>query len=245
VDSPGGDALASDVIAEEILDMKEKKPVIISQGYVAASGGYWISMYGDEILAAPNTFTGSIGVLGAWIYNDGMKESMGMTTEVIKRGEHSDFDVIFRLPLIGIGLPDRPLTEEEREKALENIRRLYKDFVQKVADGRNMDYDAVHDVAQGRVWTGISGKDVGLIDELGGLARAVEIAREKAEIGDEYQIVEMPEKGLFDLDMFQPKLLGMEIKEDKMLNYLKLRIEHNGEPMPMLPMEALERIEQQ
>lgn len=245
VDSPGGDALASDVIAEEILEIKDKKPVIVSQGYVAASGGYWISMYGDEILAAPNTFTGSIGVIGAWVYDDGLKESMGMTTDVIKRGEHSDFDFIFRLPLVGIGLPDRPLNEEEREKAINTIRSFYKDFVQKVSKARDMDYDAVHEVAQGRVWTGISGKEVGLIDELGGLARAVEIAKEKAEIGEEYQIVEMPEKELLDLSMFRPKLLGMEMKDDKMLNYLKLRIEHNGEPMPILPMEALERIEQQ
>ena len=113
IDSPGGDALASDIIAEEMKDCKKIKPLIVSQGYVAGSGGYWLSMYADTIVAAPNTITGSIGVIGGWYYNISAKQSLGISTDLVKAGNHADLGFGMRLPFIGLSLPDRNLTSEE------------------------------------------------------------------------------------------------------------------------------------
>jgi len=102
---PGRDALASDLVAEALKKCSEKKPVIVSQGAVAGSGGYWISMYGDKIVAAPQTITGSIGVIGGWIYNAGLKEKLGMTTDLVKAGQHADIGFGMTLPLLGPACP--------------------------------------------------------------------------------------------------------------------------------------------
>jgi protease-4 len=244
VDSPGGDALASDLVAEAIRKCSEKKPVIISQGSVAASGGYWISMYGDTIVAAPNTITGSIGVIGGWIYNKGFKEKLGMSTDFVKVGKHADLEFGAPLPLIGQNLPDRNLTEEERAKMEYIITSLYKDFIAKVAKGRNKEYDEIESVAQGRVWSGYDGKEIGLVDVIGGLETAVDIAKEKAGISKDQEItmVELPKRKLLDPGMFKPKMFGVEFQNNEFINYLKFRLEHNGEPLPMLPMEDVELI---
>lgn len=241
VDSPGGDAMASDYIAEALKKAKGKKPVIVSQGYVAASGGYWLSMYADTIVAAPNTITGSIGVIGGWLYNKSAKESLGISTDFVKTGEHADLGFGMTMPFFGLTLPDRNLTDNERGMMEHSIKALYKDFVQKVADGRKKNSDSIEAIAQGRVWSGYDGKANGLVDVLGGLSDAISIAKEKAGIvrEEKVKIVEYPAMGLFNLDVFAPRLFGIDVKKDATIEYLKFRLEHNGEPLPILPMDFM------
>ncbi len=238
VDSPGGDGLASDIIAEALRKAEGKKPVIISQGYVAASGGYWLSMYGDTIVAAPNTITGSIGVIGGWAYNKELKDKLGVTTDYVKQGDHADLGFGFTVPLIGMTLPDRDLTKEEQARAEELIKKMYNEFVGKVADGRGRQFDDIQEIAQGRVWSGVDGKSNGLVDVLGGLDHAIKITIDKAGLtGKEYDVIELPEPKWFSFDSFMPKLFGFDYKEDLTFKTFKLRLQHNGEPMPMLPLE--------
>jgi protease-4 len=241
VDPPGGSATASDVVAEALKECAEEKPVIVSQGFVAGSGGYWISMYGDTIVAAPNSITGSIGVIGGWIYNLGFKEKLGMSTDHVKVGDHADLGFGISLPFIG-RVPDRNLTERERAKMEYDIKSFYRVFVEKVASGRNREYEEIEPIAQGRVWTGIDGKDIGLVDVLGGLETAIIIAKDKAGISEdqEVQIVELPRPALFNMAMFTPKLFGVEYTENEFIEYLKFRLEHNGEPLPMLSSDYLD-----
>jgi protease-4 len=241
VDSPGGDAMASDYIAEALKKAKGKKPVIISQGFVAASGGYWLSMYGDTIVAAPGTITGSIGVIGGWLYNKGLKESLGMSTDFVKAGAHADLGFGFQLPLIGLGVPDRNMTLEERSRVEKMIRGMYGEFVHKVAVGRDMTDESIGEIAQGRVWSGIDGKKNGLIDELGGLETAITIAKEKAGLAKDQtvKIVEIPKKGWFDAGAFVPKLIGVESvpASDKTIEMVKFRLQNNGKPLPLVPLD--------
>ncbi len=246
VDSPGGDALASDYVAEALKRAKGKKPVIVSQGSVAASGGYWLSMYADTIVASPATITGSIGVIGGWVYNKGLKEWLGLSTDKVKVGDHADLPFGFNLPFIGVGLPDRDLTPEERAQIESMIASLYKDFTAKVASGRRMKVDEVDSVGQGRVWSGYDGKARGLVDVLGGLDVAVSVAKARAGIprGQEVTFVEIPPPGLFNLQALLPKFVGIEVgnapEPDPMLEQIKFRIKHNGEPIPLLPLEFIE-----
>ena len=244
VDSPGGDAMASDYIADALRKAKGKKPIIVSQGYVAASGGYWLSMYADTIVAAPTTITGSIGVIGGWMYNKSLKEKLGLTTDHVKAGAHADLGFGFTLPLINVGLPDRALTPEERSAAENSIKSLYKEFVEKVAWGRKSAFDRIDSIAQGRVWSGADGKQRGLVDVLGGLEAAIEIAKEKAGIEKrmEVGIVELPSKGLIDFSALMPRLIGLEERGEKndILEMLRFRLKHNGQPLPMLPLEDIE-----
>ncbi len=210
-DSPGGDILPSDIVAEELKKTAEEKPVIVSQGWVAGSGGYWISMYGDKIVASPWTITGSIGVIGLSLYDDGFGEKIGFSYDNVQRGKHADVVRGIRIPLLG-ELPHRSFTAEERASIERLIKFWYRSFVSKVAEGRGMEYDEVHKIAQGRVWTGVKGKEIGLVDELGGLEKSVRMALREAGIDPEsrWEIVEMPEKGLLDPSMFAPKLLGLK-----------------------------------
>ncbi len=246
VDSPGGSATASDLVAEALKECSEKKPVIVSQGWVAGSGGYWISMYGDKIVAAPNTITGSIGVIGGYIYNKGLKEKLGMSTEVIKAGEHSDFGFGAPIPFLGV-LPDRPMSEEERAKAEYAIKKFYDMFVDKVAAARHTERQKIEQIAQGRIWSGIDGLSIGLVDEIGGIERAIEIAREKAGIRSKKTmcLVEMPEPPLIDISKLTPKLIGIESQSSRSnpaLEDLRFRIEHNGEIMPIVPFDLIDAL---
>ena len=241
VDSPGGDGLASDIIAEALKKCKGKKPVIISQGYVAASGGYWLSMYGDAIVAAPNTITGSIGVIGGWFYNKSFDSKIGVTTDLVKKGEHADVLFGFTVPVLGITIPDRDLTPPEQTIAEATIKSMYKDFASKVATGRNKSFNYIDSIGQGRVWSGTAGLKNGLVDVLGGLSTAINIAAEKAGLSDsEYKIVEYPELGLINLNNLMPKPFGIEIQSDKLLEDLKFRLKYNGQPVPLLPAEDLQ-----
>jgi protease IV len=239
VDSPGGDALASDLISEKIKEYKYKKPIIISQGFVAASGGYWLSMYGDTIVAAPNTITGSIGVIGAWIYNQGLKESLGVSTDHVKRGTHADLPFGMSFPFIGLSLPDRNLSEREETIFRDGINNSYQMFVNKVSEGRRRSYDQIHEVAQGRVWSGIDGSRIGLIDVLGNLNTAIEIAAKRSGLKyGEYQIIEMPEPGLLDFNMFVPRLAGIKLTtEDPVIQDFRFRVNNMRKPLLMVPFE--------
>lgn len=240
-DSPGGDALASDLVAEELRKTKEEKPVIVTMGNVAASGGYWISMYADTIMALPGTITGSIGVIGGWLYDDGFSDILNLHTDHVKRGESADIMFGPSLPLIGLTLPGRSLSEDEREQFITRLNTLYDRFIEKVAEGRESTYDEIKEVAAGRVWTGKQARDIDLVDELGGMYTAIELALEAAGLDkdEEFEIVEGPEPPLFQLPGLLSMLgIGDEIEEkDPMVEYLKMMIDHSGEPMVVLPFE--------
>lgn len=236
VDSPGGDAMASDLVAEALRKCSEKKPVIISQGQVAGSGGYWISMYGDTIVAGPNTFTGSIGVIGGWLYDKGLTEKLGMTADHVKRGAHAELGFGVSLPLIGGQIPSRNLTPDEREKVESIFMKFYEGFVQKVAKGRNMPVEEVRKIAEGRFYSGTDGKAAGLVDELGGMLTALEMAQQKAGLRPdaEIAIVEIPRyKGLLNLrPRFSP--VATRIGDDPVLQYIRMASERPGQPLPLL-----------
>ena len=243
VDSPGGDALAADLIADVLRKGKGKKPIIVSQGYVAASGGYWLSMYADTIVAAPNTITGSIGVIGGFVYNKTLKQDLGMSVDHVQKGKFADLGFGAVFPLIGVTIPDRDFTDEELQMAETGIKTLYKDFVTKVALGRKKSFYEIEKIAQGRVWAGSDGLRNGLVDVLGGLDEAIKIALQKANLtNSEYEIIEMPERKWFDLNAFLPSFLRIEqtIIEDPFIRDLKFRLQYNGVPMPLLPTEYID-----
>lgn len=248
VDSPGGDGLASDLVAEAMKRCSRRKPVIVSQGYVAASGGYWLSMYGDVIVASPNTITGSIGVITGWAYNKGIFDSIGATAHFLFRGAHADMDLGPMLPFIDIGLPHRNLTESERTIIEEGVQHHYKDFVERVAQGRDFTFAQTDSIAQGRVWMGVDAKQLGLVDTLGGLDLAIAIARERAGIAPEDDVIyaSWPEPALFDPGMFMPNLLGFfgistgSVQKPGLLDELRFRLEQNGRPMPMMSIDMME-----
>lgn len=243
VDSPGGDALAADLISDVIRKNKGKKPVIVSQGYVAASGGYWLSMYADTIVAAPNTITGSIGVIGSFIYNKTLKQNLGMSVDHVQKGKFADLGFGATLPLIGLTIPDRDFTDKELSMAEIGIKTLYKGFVDKVALGRKKSFDDIEKIAQGRVWAGSDGLKNGLVDVIGGLDIAIKIALQKSNLtNSEYEIVEMPEREWFNLNSFLLSFLRIEekITEDPFIKDLKFRLQNNGIPMPLLPLDFID-----
>jgi protease-4 len=183
VNSPGGSILASEVIWREMSEAKKVKPVIVSMGEVAASGGYYISAPADTIVAQPNTITGSIGIFGI-LFNvqELVNDKLGVTTDVVSTGELSDF-----------GNMGRPLTEVERTILQSGVEDGYETFIARVAEGRGMHPDSVRKVASGRVWTGTQAKARGLVDVLGGLETAIGIAAAKIKAGDDYRVVYYPE----------------------------------------------------
>ncbi|WP_337866978.1 signal peptide peptidase SppA [Ignavibacterium sp.] len=244
VDSPGGDALAADLIADILKKNKGKKPIIVSQGFVAASGGYWLSMYADTIVAAPTTLTGSIGVIGSFFYNRTLKQDLGLSTDFVKRGKFAELGFGFTLPIIPLSLPDRDLTEEESKMAESRIKTLYKDFVNRVAAGRKKSFDEIETIAQGRVWSGRDAFQLGLVDVLGGLYDAIEIARQKANLQKEkFDVREYPPRPLLNINDLIPDLLPIRFEERlPLLEDLKLRLQYNGEPMLMLPADDIELI---
>ena len=181
VNSPGGSALASDVMWREVVLAKADKPVIVSMGGVAASGGYYIACAADKIFAEASTITGSIGVFGLIPNMKGMfNNRLGINIDRVNTNTFSD------------GLtPFRPLEERERAALKSMIEEIYGDFTQKVAVGRGMTQANVDSIGQGRVWTGINAKEIGLVDEIGGLNDAIVFAVETAELED-YRLDEMP-----------------------------------------------------
>jgi len=170
VNSPGGSYVASDTIWREVVRVRRAgKPIVVSMGDVAASGGYYISMAADAIVAQPGTITGSIGVLTGKPVTASLLDRVGITTDSVTEGAHADMFTT-----------TRPFSKEEWSKINSWLDRIYADFTGKVASGRNMTPEQVHEIARGRVWTGADAAAIGLVDHLGGLDDAVALARRKA-----------------------------------------------------------------
>ncbi len=177
IDSPGGDAVASGDIWREMNLLSKKKPLVISMSDDAASGGYYMAMTGDPVIAYPGTYTGSIGVVFGKPNIRGLFDKLGLSVDSVSRGKFASIDSEVE-----------PLTPEAREKLQEGIEVSYKDFVSKVAAARKRPYDQIAPLAEGRVWMGDQAKDRGLVDELGGIDRAIEIVKEKAKIGKDEKV---------------------------------------------------------
>ena len=181
VNSPGGSASASEVIGREIRLIKKVKPIIVSMGTYAASGGYWISAYADRIFAEPTTITGSIGVFGLQFDVQKLANNFGVTFDSVKTGKFADALTI-----------SRPKTAEEMAVLQRMVDWIYAEFVRKVAEARNLAPEKVEEIAQGRVWSGVDAEKHGLVDELGGLDAAIAHAAERAGLKSGYRLVEYP-----------------------------------------------------
>ena len=182
INSPGGSALASDVIWRETILAKAEKPLVVSMGDLAASGGYYIACAADSIVANPTTLTGSIGVFGM-IPNLSKfyKKKLGITIDTVNTGKYADMGV------------NRPLSTFEKNKIQNSVKNIYTTFITHVGEGRNMSTEAVDEIGQGRIWTGYDAKDIGLIDTYGGIEKAIEIAAYLAKVED-YRIISLPKK---------------------------------------------------
>ena len=210
VNSPGGSALASDIIAREVELTKEVKPIMVSMGDYAASGGYYISAMADSIFAEKETLTGSIGVFGLIPNLQGLlNNKLGIRVDEVKTGKFADL----------MTSVDRPLTGEEQAIIQAEVNRIYNTFTNKVAKGRNMDVSAVDSVGQGRVWTGSQALELGLVDDIGNLDRAIAAAAAKAELKDYsvryYPTLKDPFASLFTTSKERIKMwvLGEELGE--------------------------------
>lgn len=220
INSGGGSALASDVMWREIVLTKKEKPVVVSFGDVAASGGYYIAAPGDKIFAQPNTITGSIGVFGLLPNAQKLfKDKLGITFDEVEVTKHGVFGGI-----------TKPLDAEETAIAQRNVERTYAEFKQRVAEGRKKNVDSIELIAQGRVWTGNQALANGLVDELGGLDEAIAYAAKKASLKD-YRLKAYPEEKTLGEKIsesfkdakvqFMKEQLGEEYEVYKTLDYLK------------------------
>ncbi|MBM4117211.1 hypothetical protein FJ251_05610 [bacterium] len=209
-DSPGGDPLPSDLVSRELKATEEKKPVFVSQGQVAASGGYWISMHSTAIYASPFTLTGSIGVISGHLWDNGLGDKLGMDYDHVQIGEHADYQSGPVLPLIGESIPYRPVTPEERSRGEYVMKTLYHNFTEQVATGRGLTPEAVDKIGQGRVWSGTDGQAIGLVDRVDGLWGSLVAAKRAAGLPDSRPVtlVEGPALGAFDFSFLKPSLPG-------------------------------------
>ena len=235
IDSPGGSGLASDIIWREVVEAKKKKPVIVSISDVAASGGYYISMAADTIVAHPSSIVGSIGVYAGKFAWSKLYDKIGLKKEKVKRGRNAD-----------LFSETQTFTAEQREIIRKFIMDFYDEFITKAAEGRNTTPEEIHKIAQGRVWTGEQGLQHGLVDVLGDFHTAVQIAKEKAGIpvDDPVRLIIYPRlktyfERLFDtsfsVDVFDiiPELQGMP---DGMRNMVvALPYFQAGEPLYLMP----------
>jgi protease IV len=181
VNSPGGSALASDIIQREVRLLQKEKPVVISMGDVAASGGYWISTYSNKIFAEPNTITGSIGVIGISFNYQKLANNNGITWDVVKTSKLADSATVAR-----------PRTPQELAISQQIVDDVYDNFLTKVAESRKLPKQKVAEIAQGRVWSGVDAKKIGLVDELGGLQAAIAYAAQAAKLDKDWQVDEYP-----------------------------------------------------
>ncbi|MCC8145341.1 MAG: signal peptide peptidase SppA [Bacteroidales bacterium] len=193
VNSPGGSAYASEQIWHAVKELKKVKPVVVSMGDYAASGGYYISCGADKIIAEPNTLTGSIGIFGIIPNGAQLAKKMGATHDGVSTNRHSNFaDDVLSIPLIGVGLlPARPLNTEEGIMVQAYIERGYDQFLSRCAEGRGKTKEEIDAIGQGRVWTGKQALGLGLIDELGDINTAIKAAAELAQL-ENYSIKEYP-----------------------------------------------------
>lgn len=182
VNSPGGSALASEIIWREVDLARQEKPVVASMGDLAASGGYYISCFADTIVAQPNTITGSIGAFGLFFTGEKlMHETLGLNIETVTTNPYAD-----------LGTFDRSLTDGEMALLIAQVDKVYGTFKSRVAEGRDLDVNYVDSIGQGRVWSGTDAKERGLVDVIGGLDDAIEIAANMADLEGDYRIVEYP-----------------------------------------------------
>jgi len=199
VNSPGGSVTASEVIQREVILTRKAKPLVVSMGSVAASGGYWISTYSDRIFAEPSTITGSIGVFGILPNIQKLANTNGVTWDVVKTGRFADTFTI-----------SRPKTPQEITLIQKSVDKFYNDFLTKVSDSRKLARTKVAEIAQGRVWSGRRAKDIGLVDELGGLKDAVTDAAKRANLGDNWELEEYPKSRGLEERLFG-KLIGDQV----------------------------------
>jgi protease-4 len=237
VDSPGGSAIASDVIWREVELTRQVKPVIASMSDVAASGGYYIAMPAHKIVAEPATLTGSIGVVMVKFVIDGTLKKLGMNMEGVSDGRYAN-----------LYSPIRPFSPEERAKVQEQMQATYDAFVEKAAAGRHTTPEKIDAVAQGRVWTGQQARQIGLVDELGGLDRALAVAKEHARIGrdSDIELVVYPPKrsiyeslanpfGTSERSALLSAFLGLGDRRALQTLTAPLRVFRRGEPLAIMP----------
>jgi protease-4 len=248
-DSPGGDPLASDLVAHELQKLKKAgKTVLVSQGRVAASGGYWISMDGSEISASPFTFTGSIGVIGGWAWNQELGEKLGLTSDHVQLGRSADLFGGLTLPFTGIRTPERDLDQNEREQVRQSIFEMYHRFTSKVAAARGLEIERVRELAQGRVYMGRRALSVELVDHIATLDETIEMAKSKAGIPAEQlvEIEEYPPRKLFRWPSFFRPVAAVVFGEEETRiapqpapSYQTLEIgeilRHPGRPLALTP----------
>lgn len=221
INSPGGSAYDSEQIWHAVGELKKEKPVIVSMGDYAASGGYYIACNADSIVAEPTTLTGSIGIFGMMPDMEGLARKVGVSFDVVKTNAFSDF-----------GIPVRPMTEGEKTLMQAYVERGYDLFLSRVAEGRGMTKEAVDQVGQGRVWTGVRAKELGLVDELGGLDRALEIAVARAGV-----------EGYTRMDYPAKKSAWEQMMEFSPAGYVKARLLQGGAGQWLRGMESLDRFE--
>jgi protease-4 len=237
IDSPGGSAIASDVIWREVELTRGVKPVIASMSDVAASGGYYIAMPAHKIVAEPATLTGSIGVVMMKFVIDGTLKKLGINMEPVTQGRYAD-----------LYSPVRPFTPDERAKIHEQMQATYDAFVEKAAAGRHTTPEKIDAIGQGRVWTGRQARQIGLVDELGGLDRALVLAKEQAKIARDAEVelvVYPPKRSLYESlanpfgnsDRSAMLSVFLGISERRALNTLTapLRLFRRGEPLAIMP----------
>lgn len=223
VNSPGGSAFVSEQIWRQVVELKKVKPIVVSMGDVAASGGYYISCAANKIVAEPNTLTGSIGIFGIYPNVTGLFDKLSLTTDIVKTNTYAD-----------LGNMSRPMREDEKVLIQSFVERGYDTFLTRCADGRNMSKEAINEIGQGRVWTGEQAKERGLIDELGGINKAIETAASLANLSD-YSLTyvsgtkdfwkEFIEKQLGEVKVSIVKsVLGDEYEYFKTLNNVKSTI---------------------
>jgi protease-4 len=231
VNSPGGSAYASEQIWHAVKELREAKPVVVSMGTYAASGGYYISCGANKIISEPSTLTGSIGIFGLVPSGAQLAKKMGASYDGVSTNKHSNFaDDVLSIPLIGIGLlPARPLNNEEGALMQAYVERGYDLFVSRCAEGRGKTKEAIDAIGQGRVWTGNQALKLGLVDELGGIDTAIKAAAELAEL-EHYSLGEYPAKKDFFTSLLEEStgslgerismgFMGKEIYQQKrMLN---------------------------
>jgi len=237
IDSPGGSAIASDVIWREMERTRSAKPVIASMSDLAASGGYYIALPAHAIVAQPGTLTGSIGVVAGKVALGGTLDRLGLNLEPVSTGRYAQIDS-----------PVRPFTPEEREKVAEMMRATYETFVRKTASARNTTPEAIDAVAQGRVWTGRQAQARGLVDELGGLTRAIALAKARAGIDPDTEVslvIYPPRRSFFEAlanpfggsaaGLGLPWALGRGERQALGVLAAPLRLFRRGEPLALMP----------
>ena len=204
IDSPGGEQVASDEIWRQMNLLSKKKPLVFSMADLAASGGYYIAMTGDPVVAYPGTLTGSIGVVFGKPNLHGLYDKLGITKDAVQRGQHAGIDSDYA-----------SLAPDERKLLRDGVEESYRDFVGKVADARRRGFDEIEPLAQGRVWLGSQAKARGLVDELGGFDTAIELVKKKAHIpaGERVSLVMYPaRRSLLDMVMRRPQEDMLESK---------------------------------